>query len=77
MSTHFGGRKNPVYIVTMLAAEQMQTVARIPAGQLTCFSSTDFTPTLRPNQPPIQTVPRDLSPGIKRPEREADHSLPI
>jgi hypothetical protein len=27
-------------------------------------------------QPPIQWVPGALSPGIKRPERETDHSPP-
>jgi hypothetical protein len=31
---------------------------------------------LRPTQPPIQCVSRDLSPGIKRQRREADHSPP-
>jgi hypothetical protein len=29
-----------------------------------------------PTQPPIQWVPGALSPGVKRPGREADHSLP-
>jgi hypothetical protein len=29
-----------------------------------------------PTQPPIQWVPGPLSPGIKRPGREADHSPP-
>jgi hypothetical protein len=31
---------------------------------------------LGPTQPPIKWVPRDLSLGIKRQRREADHSLP-
>jgi hypothetical protein len=31
-------------------------------------------PALGPTQPPIQRVPGDLSLGVKRPEREADHS---
>jgi hypothetical protein len=31
---------------------------------------------LGPTQPPIQWVPGPLSVGIKRPEREADHSSP-
>jgi hypothetical protein len=31
---------------------------------------------LRPTQPPIQWVPGALSLGLKRPEREADHSPP-
>jgi hypothetical protein len=32
-------------------------------------------PALGPIQPPIQWVPGPLSPGIKRPWREADHYL--
>jgi hypothetical protein len=31
---------------------------------------------LVPTQPPMQGVPGDLSLGVKRPEREADHSPP-
>jgi hypothetical protein len=31
---------------------------------------------LGPTQPPIQWVPGPLSLGVKRPEREADHSPP-
>jgi hypothetical protein len=33
-------------------------------------------PVLGPTQPPIQCVSWDLSPGIKRSGREADHSPP-
>jgi hypothetical protein len=38
--------------------------------------STASTPDLGPIQPPIQCVPRAISPGVKRPGREADHSPP-
>jgi hypothetical protein len=38
--------------------------------------STAFRPTLGLTQPPTQWVPRALSPGKKRPGREADHSPP-
>jgi hypothetical protein len=31
---------------------------------------------LGPTLPPIQWVPGDLSPGVNRPGREADHSPP-
>jgi hypothetical protein len=31
---------------------------------------------LGPNEPPIQWIPEALSPGVKRPGREADHSPP-
>jgi hypothetical protein len=34
-------------------------------------------PTLGPNQSPIQRIPGILSPEVKRPEREADHSPPF
>jgi hypothetical protein len=33
-------------------------------------------PALGPTQPPIQWVPGALSPGVKRPGREADHWPP-
>jgi hypothetical protein len=34
-------------------------------------------PALGPTQRPIQWIPRALSLGVKRPGREADHSLPL
>jgi hypothetical protein len=33
-------------------------------------------PAVGPTQPPVRWVPQALSPGVKRPGREADHSLP-
>jgi hypothetical protein len=33
-------------------------------------------PALEPTQPPIQSVPGALTPGLKQPGREADHSPP-
>jgi hypothetical protein len=38
------------------------------------FFYTASRPALRPTQPPIQWVPVVLSPEVKRPESEADHS---
>jgi hypothetical protein len=38
--------------------------------------SASFRPALGSTQPPIQWVPGTLSPGVERPVREADHSLP-
>jgi hypothetical protein len=38
-------------------------------------SSRASRPALWPTQPPIQSVPEALSPGVERPGRKADHSL--
>jgi hypothetical protein len=38
--------------------------------------STSSRPNLGSTQPPIRWVPGAPSPGVKRPGREADHSLP-
>jgi hypothetical protein len=44
---------------------------RFPAG------ASVSRPALGPTQPPVQWVPRVLSPGVKaRPGRDADHSPP-
>jgi hypothetical protein len=45
-------------------------------GQDILLFSTAFTPPLVPTQPPFQWAPGSLSPGVKRPGREADHSSP-
>jgi hypothetical protein len=42
----------------------------IPDRGKKCFSSQ------RPIQPPIELLPRPLSPGVKRPGRESDRSPP-
>jgi hypothetical protein len=47
---------------------------RVPVGSR--ILSTSSRPPLGPTQPPIQWVPGALSPGMKRPGREADHSPP-
>jgi hypothetical protein len=43
-------------------------------GQEIFLYSTTSRLTLEPTQPPIQWVPGALSPGVKQPWREADHS---
>jgi hypothetical protein len=49
----------------------------IPSRCWEFFSKTTTSRTaLGPTQPPIQWVPGVLSLGVKRPGREADHSLP-
>jgi hypothetical protein len=47
---------------------------RVPVGSR--IFSTSSRPALGSTQPPIQWVPVALSPGVKRPGREADHSPP-
>jgi hypothetical protein len=47
-----------------------------PAKDKIFLLSTSSGPILGHTQPPIQWVPRPLSPGVKRPGREADHSPP-
>jgi hypothetical protein len=45
-------------------------------GQEIFLYSTASRPALGPTQPPVQWVPEALSPGVKRPGCEADHSPP-
>jgi hypothetical protein len=49
---------------------------RIPAGSGNFLFTTASRMALGPTQPPIQWVPGSLSLGVRRPGREADHSLP-
>jgi hypothetical protein len=48
---------------------------RFPTEARVFLYSTASRPALKPTQPSIQWVPRALSPGVKRPGREADYSL--
>jgi hypothetical protein len=45
-----------------------------PARVKNCIFSTSSRPNLGPTQRPIQLVPAAISPGVKRPGREADPS---
>jgi hypothetical protein len=49
----------------------LETGVRLPAAAKVFTFSTESRPALGPNQPPIQWVP-----AVKRPDREADNSLP-
>jgi hypothetical protein len=45
-------------------------------GKIKRLIFTESREALGPTQPPIQWVPWAISPGVKRPGREADHSPP-
>jgi hypothetical protein len=47
-----------------------------PSRRRVFLFDTASTPALRPTRPSVQWVPGTLSPGIKRPGRETDHSPP-
>jgi hypothetical protein len=47
-----------------------------PSGVKIFLFSRSSSPLLRSTQPPIQWVPGALSPGVKRPGREVEHSPP-
>jgi hypothetical protein len=67
-----GSRDSSVGIATGYGLDDREVELRVPVGsRIFCSPS-------RPDQiqPPIQWVPETLSPGVKRPEREADHSPP-
>jgi hypothetical protein len=51
-------------------------VARSPAGERDLFSKA-YRRTLRPNESQIKWVSSALSPRVKQPEREIDHSCPL
>jgi hypothetical protein len=78
-ATFFYTKRN-VEWKTMIAKLVQQRIRRpgfdSRQGQEVCIFSTASRPVLRPTQPAIQWVPGALSPGVKRPGREADHSLP-
>jgi hypothetical protein len=48
---------------------------RVPVWGKIFLLSTSSRPVLGPTQPPIERIPRALSPGVKRPGLEIDHSL--
>jgi hypothetical protein len=52
-------------------------VIRFPVGKGHFSFTTTYRPALGSTQPPIQSVPGNLSTGVKRPGREADHYLYI
>jgi hypothetical protein len=68
-------RDSVVVIATGYVLDDRGVGVRVPVGSK-IFFSTSSRPTLGSTQPPTQWVPGALSPGVKRPGREADHSPP-
>jgi hypothetical protein len=63
--------KKIIYIATGYGLDSRGVGVRVPVGTRFFSSPRHADP---PTQPPIQWVLGALSPGVKRPEREADHS---
>jgi hypothetical protein len=74
---NFKCRDSSVGIALGYGLDDRGSRVRFPAGGWEFFFFTTASRTvLGPNQSPIQWVPGSLSLGVKRPGREADHSLP-
>jgi hypothetical protein len=65
-----------VGIVTGYGLEDRGVGVRVSLGSRIFSPPRRQGPALGPMKPPIQWVPEDPSPGVKRPAREADHSPP-
>jgi hypothetical protein len=63
-------------IATTYGLDDRGVGVRSPGRVKNFLFSKSFRSALRSTQPPIQLVPGDLSPGVKRPGREVDHSPP-
>jgi hypothetical protein len=69
-------RDSSVGIATGYGLDDQGVGVELPGGGKNFHFSTSSRPALGSTQPPIQWVPGPLSPGVKRPGREADHSPP-
>jgi hypothetical protein len=67
-----GSRDSAVGIATGYGLDGRGVRVRVPVGARIFFMSSRSVLGLA--QPPVQWVPGALSQGVKRPEREADHS---
>jgi hypothetical protein len=74
-----------IFGIIIINTSSVCILTRLWAGQLgfnslqrqgICLSTTASRPALRPTQPPIQCVLGTLSPGVKQPGCEVDHSPP-
>jgi hypothetical protein len=73
--SHFVNRDRAVRIATSYWLDDRGVGVRVPGIKNFHFSMSSR-PALGSTQSPIQWVPGILSLGVKRPGREADHSLP-
>jgi hypothetical protein len=71
---HNRSQDSVVGIATSYGLYDRGVGVRVPVGSR--FFSSPKRPDRRSTQPPIQWVPGALSPGVKQPEREVDHSPP-
>jgi hypothetical protein len=69
-------RNNVVGIATGYWLDDLEVGVRVPEGSRIFSPPCHSDSALVSTQPPIQWVPEALSPGVKRPGREADHSPP-
>jgi hypothetical protein len=69
-------RDSSVGIGTGYGLDDQEGGCSSPGRVKNFLSSKSSRPALGSIQPPIQWVPGDLSPGVKLPRREADHSPP-
>jgi hypothetical protein len=67
---------NSVGIALGYGLDDRGSRVRFPAGAGNFLFTTAFGTALGPTRPPIQWVPGPLSLGVKRREREVDHSPP-
>jgi hypothetical protein len=70
----YGSRDSAVGIATGCGLDDRGVGVPSPSGIKNFLFSTSSRPGLGPTQPPIQWVPGALSPGVKPPGHEANHS---
>jgi hypothetical protein len=73
-TTRIKSRDSVVGIATSYELDDRGVGIRVPEGSE--IFSTSSRPALESTQPPIQWLPGALSPAVKRPGREDDHSPP-
>jgi hypothetical protein len=63
-------------LLDLLSGTGWTSGVRFSAGAGIFLFATASRPALRPTQPPVQWIPGAISPVVKLPGREADHSPP-